>query len=270
MRNLLALLLPLFLFLGVAQPAWAWPVPPSSLQVDNDSGFDVQVFVDGAFRGEVRHSDDRGFGTLPGAHQVTVRTEREGLVLLDGRVDVSPGRATRVVLTPPRTRLTLVNDGEAPLLVRLSHDSQPFWLVPGATQQSELPSGRVLVTTSVWTFEGLIAVDRRDLLLQPGRAQRETLGWSPRTLSRVTLSNDERSPLRIYVDGNEVAFLPPRHTREITLLPGRHLVAVVDASGRMLYNAPAVVAPRTDYDVRLGGGIVVTPRGQGVQVAWSR
>ena len=65
--------------------------------------------------------------------------------------------------------------------------------------------------------------------------------------------------------------LRPRETRTLEVAPGRHLVAVIDASGRLLYQSPVTLGPRTAYDVTFQGGVTVLPqRPAGPPVAWAR
>jgi hypothetical protein len=81
---------------------------------------EVDVYIDGSWRGAVRRGDARTFSTLPGHRTVTVRTHDERLVLYDARVRLDSGRPMQVTVVPPRAKLVLVQDGAAPLLVTVS------------------------------------------------------------------------------------------------------------------------------------------------------
>lgn len=271
MRHLMALLLTVLAALGTPGVARAWHPAPSAIEVLNSTPHEVRVTIDGAFRGPIRGGDQRGFGVWPGAHQVQVATPDGRGLLMDVRVDVRPGTTPRVVVLPPAVKLTLHNDGDAPLFVQIDND-RPLWMLPGALHVTERLVGPVRVSTSLYTWEGLVPLETRVVHLLPGRPAREAIGFQARGLvGAVTLTNLERTPVTVWLDGQHLTTLRPRETRTLDVAPGRHLVAVIDASGRLLYQSPVTLGPRTAYDVTFQGGVTVLPqRPAGPPVAWAR
>jgi hypothetical protein len=163
-----------------------------------------------------------------------------------------------------------VNDGQAPLLVSVGPPSAGVWVVPGQPVVLDVPVGRTVLTTSVWTFEGLVELERRPVVVTWGKPCHERVGVTADARSGVTITNHERRAVSVVVDGRTVAVVPPWSSRAFELPAGRHLVAIVDDRGRLLYHAPAFLQPYTDHDVRVAGGITVTPVPEGRPVAWRR
>ncbi len=271
MRHLAALLLAVITTLSLPSAAHAWPSPPATLEVQNHTPFDVTVLVDGDLRGAIRANDQRGFGVWPGVRQVQVVSQSGNLALLDARVDARPHTATPVIVTPPMVHVSLINDGEAPVYVQVERERRGLWLLPGGVHAVERPMGRLQVSTQLYTFEGLVPLDTFVLDLFPGRPVRQSVGYTPRAaMAPVTLTNREHSTLSVWVDGVLFATLRSRETQALALAPGRHLIAVIDHHGRLLYQSPAVLGARTSYDVVFANGVTVTPRRLTQSVAWSR
>lgn len=187
-----------------------------------------------------------------------------------GHPSTHPARPVPPPPAPVLAPLTVVNDGQAPLLVSVGPPSAGVWVVPGQPVVLDVPVGRTVLTTSVWTFEGLVELERRPVVVTFGGRCHERVGLTADARSWVTLTNHERRAITVYVDGRAVATVPPWSSRGLDLPPGRHLVAVVDERGRLLYHAPTFVHPRTDYDVQIAGGVTVTPMPEGRPVAWRR
>ncbi|MCB9679944.1 MAG: hypothetical protein H6733_00605 [Alphaproteobacteria bacterium] len=244
--------------LGAPTALAAHPAPPAGVYVDNDSGLEVDVFVDGAWRGSVRANDERTFSTLPGQRSVVVRTHGTNLELFDSRLALSPARSTSVRVLPPVSHLTLVNDGPAPLLVDLSTTRDDFWLLPGTRRTLDVVPGFTRVTTSVYTLHGMAAVSTYDLRLAAGTSAIQDIGrLPPPPSSHVAFTNYEHTPLRVYVAGREVAVIPPRSTREVDIDAGRVMVTVAQDGGRILYNAPVTFEAASRHVVEVRGGIKV-------------
>jgi hypothetical protein len=246
-----------------ARPGWGTPgprgVPPAFVEVRDDAGTDVDLYVDGAWLGPVTSGTTGSFRASAGRHTLTVRARVDGAILSDQRLDLLPGRSTFLPIAPPRVALQLANHGPAPLYVTVAGDARGFWLTPGTRQRVDVAVGVVPITTSVYGPRGLVPVDRHDVIVPYGaRGLVQELGWAagPPTTA-LTLTNHERTTVRVWIAGREVAVIPPGATRQVQVAAGRHPVVVTEDGGRVLWDAPATFAARGRYDVEIRHGFQV-------------
>lgn len=244
MKTMLATLLTV---LASASPAWAGyghdrhddrgytsSQPPATVYVDNDAGEEVQVWIDGTFRGAIRPGDVRTFSSLPG-HRVVHAETRRGEVLYDTRVQLHPHRTATVQVLPLLLDLVLTNFGDMPLLVDMP-GSSAFWLSPGQRRSLDVRAGTFTVSTSMMTYRGLQRVETHRLDVY--RDTTFDLGRHVARNTEVTLTNHESRTVRVYIGGREIAVLRRGETRTLEVQPGRHEVLLAEDRGRVLYNAP--------------------------------
>lgn len=249
MSTLRTLLVALFATLWSAT-ALAWGPRPGALEIDNRSGEQAEVYVDGQWRGSVRPGDDRTFSVSPGRHHIEA-TGRSGLRLFADRLDFHTGRTSAVRLAPPLATLVLVNDGPVPLYVD-TRGIAPFWMLPGARHELDLPPGPATVTTQIAGRFGPTPVGSTSLALLGGRRTVAEIGWqAPPATSRLTMVNHQRRTLRVYVGGQEVGVLRPGASDTFQVRPGRHQVTVVEHGGDIFYNQAVTFAPRKDHTVQV-------------------
>lgn len=224
---------------GYGVPVAPPPYAVSGVTLTNRAGVEADVWIDGVFRGGLRCTDARSFTERPGTHDVLVRA-RDGLVLFQGRVVLSPRGLLPLDVVLPLATLTLVNDGQAPLWVTVGRDAQ--WILPGARYAFQVPAGLAHVTTAMYGRGGLVPVSAYDVRTLPGRPAFQSIGFAPPPRdAQVLLTNHESTTVRLYVDGREVVALRPGESRAVNVPLGRHDVLLVEQRGRVLYQAPVDV-----------------------------
>jgi hypothetical protein len=216
-------------------PPVAYVPALSTLEIDNHTGLLVEVFVDGRFVGAVRDGQDYDFPSQPGTRRVTVKLQ-DGTVAYDQTLRLNPHAEAEVELGPLLATVVLDNDGNSPLWVTVSGVA-PFWLMPDTRQSLQLRPGPVHVDGAVYGPRGLATVVSQDLFARPAATLIADLGWSPAPpSSRVTIHNHERTDVRVYVAGAEIAALRPGSSTTMEVRPGQHQVTVVANHGGILFN----------------------------------
>lgn len=229
---------------------------PGGVSLDNDSGVAIDLYIDGAWRGEVARGDTRTFSTLAGRRQVVVRAHDLGVVLFDDRMTLQSGRPVPVRIVPPTTRVTLKNQGGAPLYASMAGVQGGVWLLPGGHHTLEVAGFQAVVTSSLYTRYGLTPVDADVLRLTPGRAMVHSLGFTAvAPNSQLSVTNHERRTVRVFIGGQEVVAIPPRSTRSFETTAGRHMVTVAEDGGRILYNQAADFTPNSRHTIELRDGV---------------
>lgn len=259
MSRILARLLAVWMVL--VSTARASGPPLTALQVVNDSGAELVVYVDGSFRGNVRIADQRSFTTPPGAHDVQI-TWTDRTPILRDRVVTSLQRPTVLRVPPPVVPVVLTNSSPGPVWLDLAGREADLWLLPGARHTVHLPIGTTSpLTTSVYGPRGLVPVQQLDLVARAG-ATVEVGFYAPPPASTITLTNQDARTLRVYIAGQEVAMVPPGQTRAWEVAPGRFDVLVVEERGRVLFQQAVTFDPRRDHNLRVvnGRGVMDNPR----------
>lgn len=245
----------------LSNPAAAWTTP-GGVQITNTSGRQVDIWVDGAWRGALADRDTRTFSALPGAHSLQVAWP-DGTQLLQSQVNLSSGRATSVQIAPPPTTLALGNHGAAPLWVELPGVT-PFWMMPGTDTRLTLHSNAPIpLQASIYGRQGLIPVSQQTLAPCAGHVVQAEIGWTaPTPSTTITVTNLEDHTLRIYVAGQEAAVVPVGQTRSWEVTPGRFEVMVVEHQDGVLFQQTVSFDPRNDHRLRVqrGGATVETTR----------
>jgi hypothetical protein len=234
-------------------PPQAGP-PVTAVWIDNDAGGQVEVWLDGVWRGSVRAGDERAFTTTPGAHGLSAMWS-DGTPLITQTVVTSPQGLTRVRVTPPMATVNLSHRGQAPVWVEVPGVA-PFWMLPGAVQQLTLPlASGMTVTTSVYGRMGLTPVASVPLFLRAGQVTVAEVGWTAvAPSSTVTLTNLEDHLVRVYIGGAEVAVVPPGQSRTWEVAPGRFQVLIVEQTDGVVLDQVVTFDPRRDHLVRVTGG----------------
>lgn len=221
---------------------------PVGLRIDNEAGTQVEVYVDGSWRGSVFANGERTFTTLPGRRDVRVVSTR-GAPLYQDSLVLHPHRMVEVDVFQPIATLRLDNEGSAPLFVDVP-GANGFWLNPGQVQSLQVRSGSIPVTTSVSTPRGMTRLGTETLQLAPGRIYEHDIAWvPPRTASMVTVTNGERHMMRVYVGGTEIGVIRGHSTATLSVPVGRQLVTVVEHGGQVVYNQPVNFDGRVDHEI---------------------
>jgi hypothetical protein len=246
---------------GAGPTALAWS-EPGGVMVTNDSGQQVEVYVDGQWRGSIRDDDQRVFSAWPGSHDVRVAWP-DGTAVASDRVQLAPGRPSSMVVRPPPTTFALTNQGQAPLWVEVPGVA-PFWMLPGMNQSLTLGvTGPLPVVTSVYGRGGLVPVGQLSLNPCPGHVVQAPLGFvAAAPATTVTVTNLEDHTLRVYLGGTEVAVIPVGETRTWDVRPGRTDVMIVEHGDGVLFSQAVTFDPRNDHRIRVrrGATMVETTR----------
>jgi hypothetical protein len=241
------------LALGIAMIAAtsgeAWASPRLvGVRIDNDAATQVEVYVDGAWRGSVFRGDERTFTTTPGRRDVRV-VSTAGVPLYQDSLVVTPHRMVEIDVCDPTATLRLDNDGQAPLYVTLP-GAPGMWVNPGDVRTVQVRAGSVPITTALSTPRGLQQLGTETLRVAGGRTYTHEIAWfAPRASSHITVTNGERNFLRVYVGGQEVGVIPAHGTRTIAVPTGRQLVTVIESNGNLVYNEPVHFDPRKDHEI---------------------
>jgi hypothetical protein len=219
----------------VRPPAQAPAYAPATVEIDNETGLMVDVFIDGVFRGSIRDDQEANFTSDPGLRRVTVQLQ-DGSLAYDDHVQLYALRETEIDLRPMLATLVLDNDGVSPLWVTVPGIA-PFWLMPNTNQRLQVAPGLIHVEGAMYGKQGLRTVVSQDLYTRPASTLVADLGWSPPPpASRLTVRNLENSAIRVYIGGNEVAALQPGEASTLEVRPGQHMVTIVSNRGGILYN----------------------------------
>ncbi len=248
-----------------ATPAFAGPHHDQvGLRVDNDTQSAVDVYIDGSWRGTVRVRDERTFTSTPGRHDVQMIAQDTGAPLYRNALVLTPSRVLEIELEAALAQLQLHNKGRDALYVTVEHNPG-FWLMPGSRQVVQVRPGIADVTTAMYTPYGLQTIGQYSWQLTGGLTIDRDIGFiapppparvvatrpAAPARSRITVTNQENSTIRVYIGGAEIAAIKSGRTESFSVPPGRQMVTVVEHRGRILYNEPVTFDPRKDHVVRI-------------------
>ncbi len=217
------------------------------LDVDNDTGRSVTVYMDGNSLGTVYRGDERRFAFGSGNHQILIKDDR-GTVLYRRAGTFMSGEDLEANLLPPLSELTLIHPGGAtPLLVDLPQ-MRPFWLLPGQRKEVELAPGMIEIEVMSLGYDGRVDRDEYRLSLRPGsdlsyrigdapqqRPGTPDAGWSARSSTLKLINRDDRE-LTVYINGRFRGTIDEDESETFEVRAGDHDIKLVNRRGRVVYD----------------------------------
>lgn len=218
--------------LGWALPAMAGM--SASLIVHNDFDGKANCFVDGRLMGTLVAGQTEAFALAPGTHRVKI--ERPGgFDLINTRVDMHRGRAVNLHVIAPLTKLTLRNQGAAPLRIDLDN-GDGVWLDGGSATTISVPSGSMKMVASTRTRIGTVELERRTVWLEPGVATTTAFAMRNNGARDLVLTNSHHRAVRVLVEGRDRGRLDPGATMRIEVMKDRAQVMLVEIGGGTVYS----------------------------------
>jgi hypothetical protein len=202
----------------------------SRVEIANFFDGEVELYLDGRFRGLVPGDGRLVVDHRPGPLDVVVRRPGTGFVLVSTQLYLSRDARVFVPVEAPRSVVRVRNAGEVALKVDVDH--QHVWLAPHTTVDLRVTSGFVDLRASIRDPRGDYLAMTRDLWVEPGRLETTVLSPDP---SAVRIYNREHVAVRVLLDGVDVGMLAPGATREMFVRPGNTRIVLVDLAGNVRY-----------------------------------
>ena len=216
---------------------WALPAMAgmsASLIVHNDFDGKANCFVDGRLMGTLASGETEAFALAPGTHRVHV--ERPGgFDLINTRVDLQRGRAVNLHVIAPLTKLTLRNQGAAPLRIDLDN-GDGVWLDGGSAKTLSVPAGSLKLVASTRTRIGTVELERRTVWLEPGVATTTAFAMQHGVARDLVLTNHHHRAVRVLIEGRDRGRLDPGSTLRVEVMKDRAHVALVEIGGKTVYS----------------------------------
>ena len=217
------------------------------LDVDNDTGRSVTVFMDGNSLGTVYRGDERRFAFGSGSHHIVIKDDRGNVIYRRAGTFIA-GEDLQANLLPPLSELTLIHPGGAtPLLVDLPQ-MRPFWLLPGQRKEVELAPGMVEIEVMSLGFDGRVDRDEYRVSLRPGtdlsyrigdapnnRWEQPDPGWAARSSTLKLINRDDRE-LTVYINGRFRGTIDEDASESFEVRAGDHDIKLVNRRGRVVYD----------------------------------
>ena len=223
------------------------PIESGLVRVDNRTGLDATLRVDGVSQGTLADGASREVKTALG--RVSFELVSSGRVLASTVTTVSPYADEAWRAEAPRTGdLSVANPLPVPVLVSVSGVATRTIDPYERATFSRIDVGAATVTAM--RLDGA-AIAYTTVEIRPYEARLWTIP-APKT-GFVQLHNDEARSLRLYVDGRLETTLAPRQDLRLELAAGLHRVEAVDSAGRKVLSVTVDVDRYAVTELGLGG-----------------
>jgi len=210
--------------------------PMGSISVENERGESVRVFIDDRLKVTLRPGTKKRIAVTVGRHEVVLRG-REGTILERHSMVISTNERASVVAEADTGRLVVHNT--LPISVEVSTGNRTRMLSSYSQAVFEdVPTGKRSVIISRPSGQ---LIEKSNPKIRAGRTT--TLQVAEPNTGLVTFNSDSRVPVRVYVDGLQVAKIDSFDNRTIETDTGVRHIVVRDTGGRVILDARIYVTP---------------------------